>query len=274
VNVASAHEVAPFSIAPSSRYTIAICKGSALLSETKALLRTWRPGEPVNSFADRVLHENVLGKATAYRVKDIVRRVFARRFLSPNSAAAEHLKTFIRRDQLGQLFSDVCLLYAARHDDLLRDITVDLYWPAVTEGRLELSVKDVGEFLRQAESDGFLSKHSEPVKLKVARGLLKALADFGFLRQVVRGRRETVLYRPTDGVIVYLAYDLHLSGSSDSALVHHRDWQLFGMRERDVIVAMDRLTAEGWWLLQAAGSVVRITWKFPSMQEVVDALAG
>jgi hypothetical protein len=100
------------------------------------------------------------------------------------------------------------------------------------------------------------------------------LADFGFLREVGRGRRETVLYRPTDGAIVYLAYDLYFGGSTDAGLIRHRDWRLFGMRERDVITAMDRLTAEGWWLLQAAGSVVRITWKFRSMQEVVDALAG
>lgn len=129
-------------VVPSSRYTIAICKGSALLGEMKALLRTWRPGEPVGLFADRVLHEDVLGRATAYRVKDIVRRVFTRRFLVPNCAAADHLKTLVGRGQLGQLFSDICLLYAARHDDLLRDIIVDLYWPALTDGRLELSVKD------------------------------------------------------------------------------------------------------------------------------------
>jgi hypothetical protein len=114
---------------------------------------------------------------------------------------------------------------------------------------------------------------SEPVKVKVARGILKALADFGFLREVGRSRRETVLYRPTDGVIVYLAYDLRFAGSTDSGLVLHHDWKLLGMGERDVVAAMDRLTAEGWWLLQAAGSVVRITWKFRSMQEVVDALA-
>lgn len=215
---------------PDARYTIAICKGSAFLTETKALLRAWRPGEPVGSFGDRVLHEDVLGRATAYRVKDIVRRVFARRFLIPNSAAAEHLKTFVRRGHLGRVFSDICLLYAARHDDLLRDIIVHLYWPAVTDGRLELSVNDVVEFLRQAEGDGFMPEHwSEPVKLKVARGLLKALADFGFLREVGRGRRETVLFRPTDGVIVYLAYELHCSGGTDSGLVRHRDWKLLGM---------------------------------------------
>ena len=33
------------------------------------------------------------------------------------------------------------------------------------------------------------------------------------------------------------------------------------------------LSGEGWWLAQVAGSVVRVTWKYASMEEVVDALA-
>jgi bacteriophage exclusion system BrxA-like protein len=60
------------------RYTIAICKGSALVEETKTLLRAWLLNESIGDFQSRVLREDLLGRATAYRVKDIVRRVFAR----------------------------------------------------------------------------------------------------------------------------------------------------------------------------------------------------
>ena len=52
------------------------------------------------------------------------------------------------------MFSDLCLIYAARNDDLLRDAIVDLYWPALAEGRLTLSPTHVVEFLREAERDG------------------------------------------------------------------------------------------------------------------------
>jgi hypothetical protein len=190
---------------PHARYTIAICKGSALLSETKALLRAWRPGEPLSSFTSRVLRDDVLGRATAYRVKDIVRRVFARRFLVPDSAPAEHLKALIRHGHGGRIFSDICLLYAARNDDLLRDVIVRLFWPALADGRLELSVEDVVEFIRGAENEGLmLAPWSEQVKIKVARGLVKALVDFRYLREVGRRRRETVVYRPTDPLVTYL----------------------------------------------------------------------
>jgi len=200
--------------------------------------------------------------------------MFAWRFLRPDSRPAILLKRLLEKGRTEQLFSDLCLLYAARNDDLLRDSVTRIYWPAVAEGRLTLSPQNVVEFLRRAEGDGRLPKPwSEQVKVKVARGVLKAMVDFGLLVEVSRTRRELIRFRPTDRTIVYLAYDLHFAGSTDAAVVEHRDWSLFGLTRPDVASALDRLSAEGWWLAQVAGSVVRITWKIANMEEVVDALA-
>jgi hypothetical protein len=254
-------------------YTIAVCKGSALLEETKALLRAWVPAESSNEFSDRVLREDLLGRMTAYRARDIVRRVFARRYLRPNNEPASLLKRLLERGQPGQLFSDLCLLYSARNDELIRDAVLHLYWPALSEGRLTLAPIHLIEFLRQAERHGKIEKPwSEQVKLKVARGVLKAMADFGLLAEVGT-RRELVHFRPTDRTIVFLAYELHFAGTTDSGVVDHKDWALFGLRSQDVASALDRLSGDGWWLAQVAGSVVRITWKYASMEEVADALA-
>jgi hypothetical protein len=258
----------------STRYTIAICKGSALLEETKALLRAWNATESTNEFCERVLREDLLGRMTAYRAKDIVRRVFARRYLRPNNQPALLLKRLLERGDPGQLFSDLCLLYSAGNDDLIRDAVTSLYWPALSEGRLALFPAYVVEFLRQAERDGKMEdRWSEQVKLKVARGVLKAMAGFGLLVEVGRSRRELVHFRPTDRTIVFLAHELHFAGSTDAGVVYHRDWQVFGLNGRDVASALDRLSGEGSWLAQVAGSVVRITWKRTNMEEVMDALA-
>ena len=260
--------------AQAGRYTIAVCKGTAFLEETKALLQAWHPGESTSEFRDRVLREDLLGRMTAYRASDIVRRVFAWRLLRPDNRPAILLKRLLEQGQPGQLFSDLCLLYAARNDDLIRDAVSHLYWPALSEGRLSLSPAYVVEFLRQAEQDGRVPEPwSEQVKLKVARGVLKAMTNFGLLREVGRGKRELVHFHPTDRTIVYLAYDIHFTGSTDGGVVDHRDWALFGLRAADVTSAIDRLSGEGWWLAQVAGSVVRVTWKYASMEEVVDALA-
>lgn len=185
------------------RYTIAVCKGSALLEETKTLLRAWRPDESTGEFRERVLREDLLGRMTAYRASDIVRRVFARRYLRPDNRPALFLKRLLEQSQPGQLFSDLCLLYAARNDDLIHDAVTQVYWPALSEGRLTMSVAHVVEFLRQAERDRRMSEPwSEQVKFKVARGVLKAMADFGLLLEVARGKRELVHFHPTDRTIV------------------------------------------------------------------------
>ena len=257
------------------RYTIAICKGSALLEETKTLLRAWSATESPKQFSERVLREDLLGRMTAYRARDIVIRVFAKRYLRPSQAPAMLLKRLLERNHSRQLFSDLCFLYAARADDLIRDTVTQLYWPALTSGRLTLHPEYVVEFLRQAEREGKIPEPwSEKVKLKVARGLLKAMADFGLLVETGRGRRELVHFRPTDHALVFLAYDLHFSGSTDAGIVGHKDWALFGLTAKDVALVLDRLGGERWWLAQVAGSIVRISWNYNRMEEVVDAFAG
>lgn len=256
-------------------YTIAICKGSALLDETRALLRAWQAGETLDAFDARVLREDVLGRTTAYRVHDIVRRVFARRYLQPDDKPARHVKRLLEALPPGPWFGDLCLLYAARADQLLRDIITEFYWPTIEEGRLTVMPNAVVRFLQLAQDRGRMQKPwSKAVQVKVARGLLKALTDFGLLWEVARGRRETLVYHPTDLALVYLAHDLHASGLTDAAMADHPDWDLYGIRRSHRLEVLSRLSGDGWWIAQGAGSVVRITWKHDTLEEAVDALVG
>lgn len=260
---------------PTPRYTSAVCKGSGLLSDMKTLLRAWEPGETAPSLRDRVRREGILGKATAKRADDVVCSVFAPRFLADGGRAATLLKKLLDRRNGGRAFSDICLLYAVRQDALLRDAILEVYWPALSQGRLALSTAAVTVWLDHARADGRIPEQwSKTVRERVAQGVVRILTDFGLLSPPHRGRRETLNFRPSDGAIVYLAHELHFAGATDAGLVSHRDWALFGLHGREVVAAMDRLASDGWWVVQAAGAVVRITWKYQSMQEVVDALAG
>jgi hypothetical protein len=256
-------------------YTIAICKGSALLDETRALLRAWQLDENLAAFDARVLRQDILGKTTACRTRDIVRRVFAHRYLRPDDHPARHVKRLLASLGPGPWFGDLCLLYAARADRLLRDIVVEFYWPAVEQGRLTILPPAVVAFLREAQRQGRMRKPwSSAVQVRVARGLLKALTDFGLLREVARGRRETASYHPTDLALVYLAHDLHAAGLTDASVLDHPDWDLYGIARSHRFEVLNRLAGDGWWIAQGAGTVVRITWKYDTLGEAVDALAG
>ena len=94
-------------------YTIRVSKGAALLPETRVLLQEWIPGEDTNAFADRVLSRDLLGKATARRVQDLVLRCFAPRYLAPPGCPAKHLKRLVLNHPSGDWFRDLCLIYAA-----------------------------------------------------------------------------------------------------------------------------------------------------------------
>jgi hypothetical protein len=256
------------------RYTIALCKGAALVDETRTLVLNWTPGEEVDHFVDRVLRDNVLARVTAYRTKDIVRRVFARRFLVPTDVPARRLRRLMDNGLPRKLFAEVLFLYAARADPLLYDFTTEVFWPACRRGRSILTGDDVVAFLAEATDRGRIEQPwSAKVQVKIARGVLSTLRDVGFLREERRGHREIVSYYLSDEGAAYLAYELHETGLSDSAMCEHPDWRLFGLDRGRVLGRLDNLAEDKGMLVQRAGSVVRITWKYESVEELIDGLA-
>ena len=73
-------------------------------------------------------------------------------------------------------------------------------------------------------------------------------------------------------VAAYLAYELHFLGIGDNALLSHEDWQLFGLAREDVLEEIKRLSLNGLLILQAAGDVIRISWKQQNMEALCDVI--
>ena len=63
------------------KYTTELSKGQGAIPEMLAVLDVWEPGMKVVDLKQSVLDSGVIARATALRVKDIVGRVFASRFL-------------------------------------------------------------------------------------------------------------------------------------------------------------------------------------------------
>jgi len=257
-----------------TQYTIAISKGSALLDEMKFLLNAWQSGEAVDEFCDRVVRDGIIDKATARRAHDVARRVFANRFLLPEDYPARHMKQLLESGAPSRLISDLAMLFTARSDLLVRDVIAQVYWPSAREGRLYLSPGDITVFIEEAEASGKVEEAwSSEVSKKVARGLAKALVEFGLLEDGAKGRREIAPYRPSPQLPAYLAYLLHLQGLSDQAMLEHPDWRLFGYDRERLLAQLASGEYADQWLLQIGGSVVRMNWTYASMEEVLDALA-
>jgi bacteriophage exclusion system BrxA-like protein len=256
------------------QYTQALAKGGALLAETRILLLAWRPDEESAALGERVLREDLPGRATARRVLDIV-RVFTLRFLTPTDTPARHLCTLVAGNSPRQLYSDLVFYYTALRENLLRDFVVQGYWPAVRAGRLTLSNQDVRSLILDAELDGRIrAPWSAEIKRDMAGRVMMALTDFGLLAELKPAKREILPYRPADGTLVYLAYLLHGEGVTDASLAEQPAWTVFGLEPQDVWNRLDALAGDSWFIVQRAGQVVQITWKYSTMEEVVHALAG
>jgi hypothetical protein len=66
---------------------------------------------------------------------------------------------------------------------------------------------------------------------------------------------------------------LHTAGIGDNTILAHQDWQLFGMQREDVLEEFKRLSLKGLLIVQAAGDVIHISWKFKTMEELCNVLA-
>jgi len=256
------------------RYTNIISKGTALINETRTLLNTWEPDEPLDEFIKRVQEQDLLGKTTAYRTRDIVRRVFAQRFLIPSNKPARVLKGILNSNLSSATFIEMLFVYCCRKDPLIRDFTSKEFWSAVKKGKINADHDLVLSFLSEAAINGNINPPwSNQVQIRVSRSLLGMLRDIGFIHELKKGRKEIANYRVSDDTIAILARDLHESGISDAMIFEHPDWRIFGLTRNDVLERLNGIGREHGFVLQWAGSVVQLTWNVSSIQEMIDVLS-
>jgi hypothetical protein len=200
-----------------------------------------------------------LGNATAYRTRDVVKRVFAPRFLKPDDKPAKLLQKVLSARLPGRVFTELVFLYTARFDPLVYDFTSHEFWPSVRRGSRVMDTGRIISFLSEAFYDGRLENQwSENVSVRIARCLLGLLRDVGFLRGSTRAGREVVDYRMSDEGAVLLARDLHEAG---------------GLTPVEVLKKLDGIGEHRGLIVQSAGSVVHFTWTVGSSEELIDALA-
>jgi hypothetical protein len=249
-----------------------LIKGTASLDELRALFLGWRPDESSLDFSKRVRAEGILTKQTAYRTDDLVLRVFRPWFLTPDTTAAERLQKIVQKNTDWHILNELILLYKSRAELVLYDFLTNRLWTQFHEGALYLRLADIEDFLSEAREAGFIENEwASYTKTRLAYALLRAIKEVGFVKEEKRELYSLVNYRVSDFFITYLAYDLHWAGLTDLAIVEHPDWFLFGLNRSQVIQKLSDLGEQSGIVMQQAGSVVRITWVYKSMNEVIDA---
>jgi len=209
---------------------------------------------------------------TARRLRNLVAECFAPRYLVNDGTPARHLKILL--PSLGSTeFQQMLLLFTCRANEILGDFIREVYWQKYAGGYSELSNDDARAFVECSIDQGKTSKRwSETTVKRVSTYLTGCAGDYGLLQDGSKSTRRLLPYRIAARVAAYVAYDLHLDGVGDNALLDHKDWGLFGLSHHDVLDEIKRLSLKGLLIVQSAGQVIRISWKFKEMETLSDVL--
>lgn len=255
-----------------ARYDTNLAMGLGLIEETKLLLQVWSPQTSVVDLYQKVLSSGLLSDVSAYRLRNIIVRCFANRFLIRDDKPAIYLKRMVAAmtpSEICQLF----FIYTCRANPVLADFVREVYWPAYESAAEVVTKERAEEFIRRAIDGGKTpSRWAEGQIQRMGRYLMGCCSDFGMLGKAASHGRRIISFRIEQSTAAYLAYELHFAGVGDNALLIHKDWQLFGLAREDVLEEIKRLSLKGLLIVQAAGDVIRISWKQQDMEALCDVL--
>jgi len=256
-------------------YTTGLIKGAGLIDETLSLLDLWNQQMDGRELAQLAVEKNVISKATARRTKDIVLE-FSHRYLAYSGKAALYIKELAQSSVSLNQLRQILMIYTARAHPILYDFIVHVYWDRVRNNREYMESRDAQRFLNQALLNGNIeSRWTEEVINKISTRLLTCLRDFNFISADTTLKRRIVPYSILPLTAMFLSHEIHFSGFSDNSILQTPDWALFGIfGKADVVNVLKQASRDQVFILQYSGDLLRISWKYNTMEEVLHAFTG
>lgn len=245
-----------------------------MVDETLGLLRVVRPGDTPTRLAERVVAQGLFARTTARRARNIVVEMFSPRFLVHGDQPACWLQSLQAANTPTEDLAQLFFLHTARAQAIFADFILQVYWPRYSAGAQVIHRSEAETFIRRALDAGRMRKRwTNSTISRVSAYLLGCAADFGLLEGSGRTHRPIRHFSIRPRVALYLAYELHFAGATDMSLIHHRDWQLFGLAPQEVLAQAKRLANDGHWLVQSSADLIQLSWKYRSMEEALRAIA-
>jgi hypothetical protein len=254
-------------------YSTALTQAQGILPDCIQLFEHWEDGMSASALFEATRSLGILGSDSERRARNVVIEGFGSRFLRPpHDTTAPFLKALIGRAD-PRLRREIVLLYAVRQHGIFFDFLVEVYWPAIRAGRISLDRSEISGLIDRGRIDRKLSTDwSDSVRKRVSSYVLGIARDFELLADVKNGSRPIQPWIPSDGLILYLAYDLHFLGLGDDEVLAADEWRALGLEREDVIAYLHRLDQRGHLTLQDSGVICRIEWKYRDRTQLNDAL--
>jgi len=214
----------------------------------------------------------LLGKKTLARSHDTMVRTFTPRFIHGDPPNAWKIARLLEdRNTEPEILRPVYYWITARSDRLLYEF--------VTEELIHVARSGDGS-VRIEETTTWICAHIKKagqewtpiVTLKVGRGILAALRDFGILEGGSR-KRVAPVHLPIES-FCFIAFWLGRLGFSGESLVHHSDWGLFLMSPNVVERLMLESHQQNLLSFHSAGRIYRVKFPTDDPGEYADVLFG
>lgn len=253
-------------------YTVQLSAGLGLIEETRKLLDLWSPEISGSELTRRALESGQFPNVTSRRLKNIVSEGFKPRYMVNDGAPAMLLKNSVGKLS-NREFSQLLFVYTCRAHLILEDFVREVYWNAYSSGRGTVSIDDARKFVQRANEDGKTFKPWSEGTIDRASSYLGACcADFGLLESGEKKVRNILPFQIEARVLAILAYDFHFEGLGDNSVLNHSDWKLFGMERDDVLNEFKRHARKSWFIVQAAGDIVRIGWQAKNKEDLLNVI--
>jgi hypothetical protein len=205
-------------------YTSKIIKAGALLADTKSLLSQWDVRASIRKNLDRMRRENIFGKASRSRVKNIL-AIFRQRYLREESVTTALVVMANHRFPATSL-DRLLYFHSTRADHVLHDTVTELIIPLKARGISDVEVTEVERSIAKRVREGKTTRSwGENTIRRVTQGLLSTLRDFGVLAGALN-KRLTPSYLPIEA-FAYITFYLKQRQPSGAKLIDLPDWKLF-----------------------------------------------
>lgn len=253
-------------------YTTMLNAGVGMVKETMTLLDMWQPGMSLADLNSVALQSGQFPKMTARRLRNLLAECFRPRYLVQDGAPAKLLKSLQQKFSSREI-KQLLFVFSCRESRILYDFVQEVYWPTYVSGKDKLGTEEALAFVIRANQDGKTSQPwSESTIKRVARYLTGSCADFELLESGSKTNRKILPFQIEPRVMVLLAYDFHFEGLGDNSVLNHSDWKLFGMERDDVLNEFKRHARKSWFIVQAAGDIVRIGWQAKNKEELLNVI--
>lgn len=205
-------------------YLPTLASKAALLEETRLFLLTYDQKKQV-VLTKQTLMRDILAQRS-HETRALIAEIISTRLVrwNPPDWVLQDLVAFAKESDLDALRAAL-LLHVTRQDHLLYDFVQEVIVPRL-QGDRRIVVADVQTFFDQSQkAHPEISHWSFETRLRLARGVLATLRDYGLLKGAVN--KNLVYPNIPEHVVFHLIRLLQAEGIPETQMADHPDWHIW-----------------------------------------------